>query len=258
MQNQGIVPTHQILDNQCSGRELCQEVDWNFQGSLHWSPEGLATSMPMQLWYQLLPQVEQQLLLLRQSQVNRGMSANAHVYQGQHDYNKHPCVPIGMESLVHVKPHKLHTYAQHHNKRYVIGTLFEHYHCQKIWMKDTHATQVSGAAWFKHKYLTNPSVIPEDRIVAAIGGPMKTLTTGGALQLRDDTADKLWKLQEILDPRKDKTDKRKVMAPTQQTPVTQPVTQQSSTGGKQQPQPSSSSKGGTEICQPSKGAQKDG
>jgi hypothetical protein len=90
------------------------------------------------------------------------MSTYAHVYQGQHDYNKHPFVPIGMELLVHVKPHMRRTYAQHCNKGYIIGTLFEQYQCQKVWMKDKHATQVSGVVWFKHKYLTNPSVTPED------------------------------------------------------------------------------------------------
>jgi hypothetical protein len=67
---------------------------------------GCAKTMPMHLWCQLLPQVEQQLLLLRQSRVNPGMLAYAHVYQVQHNYSKHPFVPIGMESLVHVKPHK--------------------------------------------------------------------------------------------------------------------------------------------------------
>jgi hypothetical protein len=34
------------------------------------------------------------------------MYAYAHVYQGQHDYNKPPFVPFEMESLVHVKLHK--------------------------------------------------------------------------------------------------------------------------------------------------------
>ena len=68
------------------------------------------------------------------------MSAYAHVYQGQHDYNKHPFVPIRMELLVHVKPHKQQTYAQHCDKGYVISTSFEHYRCQKVWMKDTHNT----------------------------------------------------------------------------------------------------------------------
>jgi hypothetical protein len=147
------------------------------------------------------------------------MSAYAHVYQGQHDYNKHPFVPIGMESLVHVKLHKQQTYAQHCNKGYIIGTSFKHYQCQKVWMKNTHATRVSGAVWFKHKYLTNPSIIPEDQIVAAIGRLAKTLTTGVPPQLHNNMVDKLCKLQETLESRMDVNDERKITAPMQQVPI---------------------------------------
>jgi hypothetical protein len=164
---------------------------------------GCAKTMPMHLWCQLLPQVEWQLLLLRQSQVNPSMLAYAHVYQGQHNYSKHPFVPIGIESLVHVKPHKRRTYAQHCKKDFVIGTLFEHYQCQKIRMKDTHDMRILGAVWFQHKYLTNPSVTPEDQIIAAIGGLAKTLRTNIPPQLHDNTVDKLQKLQDILQPKPD-------------------------------------------------------
>ena len=68
-------------------------------------------------------------------------------------------------------------------------------------MKDTHATRISGAVWFKHKYLTNPAVTPEDCIVAAIGGLVKTLKTKILPLLHNTTIDKLQKLQEILEPR---------------------------------------------------------
>ncbi len=34
-------------------------------------------------------------------------------------------------------------------------------------MVSTWATRVSGTAFFKHKYLTNPSVTPEDQIIVA-------------------------------------------------------------------------------------------
>jgi len=44
-------------------------------------------------------------------------------------------------------------------------------------MVDSHNRRTSGAVWFKHKYLTHPSVTPADRITAAIGGLAKTLTT---------------------------------------------------------------------------------
>ncbi len=120
------------------------------------------------------------------------MLAYAHVYHGQHNYSKHPFIPIGMESLVHLKPHKQRTHAQHCEIGFVIGTLFKHYRCQKIWMKDMHGTHISGAVWFKHKYLTNLSVAPEDRIIAAIGGLAKTLRTNTLPQLHEDTTvDKL-------------------------------------------------------------------
>ena len=128
------------------------------------------------------------------------MSAYAHLYQGQHDYNRHPFVPIGMEELVHEKPHKRRSFAQHCKKGYVLGTSFEHYRCQTVWMVDSHNRRTSGAIWFKHKYLTHPSVTPADRITAAIRGLVKTLTTEIPPQLRNDTLDKLKRLQDILKP----------------------------------------------------------
>ena len=67
-------------------------------------------------------------------------------------------------------------------------------------MVDLHSWQMLGAVWFKHKYLTHPSVTPVDRITAAIGGLAKTLTTGIPLQLRNGTLDKLKKLQHTLLP----------------------------------------------------------
>jgi hypothetical protein len=66
---------------------------------------GCAATMPIHLWCQLLPQIERQLLLLRQSRLHPNLSAYAHVYE-QHNYNKHPFIPIGMEAMVHDKPHK--------------------------------------------------------------------------------------------------------------------------------------------------------
>ena len=54
------------------------------------------------------------------------ISAYAHVY-GAHNYNAAPFVPIGMESLVHDKPHRRKTFSEHCSKGYVLGTSFEHY-----------------------------------------------------------------------------------------------------------------------------------
>jgi hypothetical protein len=56
-------------------------------------------------------------------------------------------------------------------------------------MKDMHGMRILGAVWFKHKYLTNPSVTPEDQTIAAISGLAKTLRTNIPPQLHDNTVD---------------------------------------------------------------------
>ncbi len=83
---------------------------------------GCAPTFPLHLWCQLLPQVERQLLLLQQSWLHPNLLAYPHVY-GHHDYNRHLFIPIGIEALVHDKPHKCHTYAKHCKKAFVLGNL---------------------------------------------------------------------------------------------------------------------------------------
>jgi hypothetical protein len=70
-----------------------------------------------------------------------------------------------MEALAHDKPHKRCTYAEHCRKAFVLGTSTEHYRCWKFWSTATQATRILYAAFFKHKYLTNLSVTPEDLII---------------------------------------------------------------------------------------------
>jgi hypothetical protein len=121
---------------------------------------GCSPTMPMHLWCQLLPQIKRQLLLLCQSKSNPNILAYAHVY-GHHDYNCHPFVPIGIKALVNDRPHKHHLFAQHCRIVFVLSTSTKHYRCWKFWLVTPRATRISGAAFFKHKYLTNPVVTPE-------------------------------------------------------------------------------------------------
>ncbi len=114
---------------------------------------GCAPSMPIHLWCQLLPQVKQQLLLLRQSCAHPNLSAYAHVNEHQ-DYNRHLFVPIGMEALVHNKPHKRHTYVEHCTKAFVLGTSTEHYQCWKFWTQ--HAPRASLGQIFQAQILNQP------------------------------------------------------------------------------------------------------
>ena len=57
---------------------------------------GTATTFPLHLWCQIIPQSERQLLLLCQRKCNPKVNAYTHLY-AQHDYNTQLFVPISME-----------------------------------------------------------------------------------------------------------------------------------------------------------------
>jgi hypothetical protein len=125
MRHCGLIPKHQILDNQASAEykaaveasgmtyelvppkehqcNMAEKAIQTFKDHFVGVFSSCAPSMPIHLWCQLLPQVEWQLLLLQQSRVHPNLLAYAHVYK-HHDYNWHPFIPIGMKALVHKKP----------------------------------------------------------------------------------------------------------------------------------------------------------
>ena len=100
--------------------------------------------------------------------MNPNISAYSHVYR-PNNYNAETFVPIGMETLVYDKLKRRVTFAEHCRKCFVLGTAFEHYCSWIICMKDTKATRISATVFQKHKYITNPEITPEDRVIAAAG-----------------------------------------------------------------------------------------
>ncbi|KAL7475165.1 hypothetical protein ACHAW6_005726, partial [Cyclotella cf. meneghiniana] len=150
----GIHPTRQVLDNEISAaykmaitnsgmsyqlvppddhrRNIAEKAIQTWKDHFIAVISGTDTKFPLHLWCQLLPQIERQLCLLRQSNAYPHISSHTHLY-GHHDYNTNPFVPLGMEALVHDKPHRRKSFAQHCTKGYVIGTSYEHYRCWKVW-----------------------------------------------------------------------------------------------------------------------------
>ena len=148
------------------------------------------------MWCQTIPQVERQLLLLRQSDVNPKISAYAHVY-GPHNYDATPFVPIGMESLVHDKPRRRKTFAEHCRKGYVLGTSFEHYRCWSMWMKASRATRISATVFHKHKYISNPTVTAADAVIAAASNLAAVLKGKLPQHLKESSLNELTRLSTI-------------------------------------------------------------
>ena len=188
MKTCGITPERQVLDNEASAeykgairdsgmtfqlvppedhrRNAAEKAIQTWKDHFIAALSGTAKDFPLHLWCQTIPQLERQLCLLRQTNINPKISTYAYLY-GPHNYNAEPFVPIGMQALVHDKPQKRRSFAQHCSKGWVLETSPEHYRCWKVWTKNTRTTRISGTMFFKHKYITNPTVTPADTITAA-------------------------------------------------------------------------------------------
>ena len=63
------------------------------------------------------------------------------------------------------------------------------------------ATRISGKVFYKHKYLTNPGVPPEDRVIAAMGKLYQELGGKKTNHLSETKLDQLTSLGEIIKKR---------------------------------------------------------
>ncbi len=149
---------------------------------------------PLSLWCTLLEQTELTVNLLRQSNIMPKISVFAHVH-GHHDYMKKPFMPIGRAVQVHVKPKNRWTWDTHTKAGFNLGTSMEHHQCFQIYVTNTRATRVSDTVFFKHQYITNPTVSTESLVVAA--AQQLTSTLKGNILTGNETAEALKKVGEL-------------------------------------------------------------
>ncbi len=48
-----------------------------------------------------------------------------------------------------------------------LGTSMQHHRCFWVYITKTRATKISDTVFFKHQFITNPTVSPESHVVAA-------------------------------------------------------------------------------------------
>ena len=128
---------------------------------------GVADGFPQSLWDRLLPQTEITLNLLRQSNATPTVSSYAHL-NGLFDYNKMPLAPMGCEVQVHKKSHSRGSWAYHSVEGWYLETSPEHYQTHSCYIKPTQRERLSDTVHFKHKNITNPSLLHADKIMKAI------------------------------------------------------------------------------------------
>ena len=122
----------------------------------------------MSLWDRLVPQAVMTLNLLRQSRKNPSISAYQHV-NGNFDYNKLPLAPLGCAVEMHESTNRRKSWDPHSLSGWYLGTSTEHYRCHKIFCKKTRSERISDTVFFQHRYITQPTVTPEDQVIKAIG-----------------------------------------------------------------------------------------
>ena len=183
----GIKPKHQMLDNEISNewKDALKEEQMTYElappgghakrveKAIQIAKDhfisilcGTSKSFPMHLWDRLLPQAEKTVNMLRPARVAPNVSADAYL-NGQHDFNAHPLAPLGMETEIHLKPEVRETWEEHSASGWNVGTSFEHCRCYIVWINKTLGTRKGNTVFFKHKYLTMPTITPGDALLKA-------------------------------------------------------------------------------------------
>jgi hypothetical protein len=121
----------------------------------------------MRLWDILVPQTILTLNLLRQSNAVPSVSAYQYV-RGTFDYNKTPLGPMGSAVQMHESRDNRGTWAERLIGGWYLGTSLKHYRCHIIHVKKTKSERISDTVFFKHKYITQPTLTPVDTVVKAI------------------------------------------------------------------------------------------
>eukprot|EP00804_Cyclotella_cryptica_P002928 CCRYP_013287-RA/>CCRYP_013287-RA protein AED:0.38 eAED:0.38 QI:0/0/0/1/1/1/2/0/632 len=190
LQQAGVTPRKHVLDNEVSSavkdlirdtykmtlelvppgfhRRNAAEVGiCNFK--LHFLSilAGVADDFPLNLWDKLLPQAKITLNLLHQSNATPTDSAYAHL-NGPFDYNKMLLAPMGCNAQVHEKTDSTGTCAFHSVDGWYLNTSSAHYRTHRCHIKSTNSERLSETVHFHHKHITNPSLTPTDKLMAAI------------------------------------------------------------------------------------------
>jgi hypothetical protein len=147
-------------------RNAAERAIQTFKGHFISVLSGVPNSFPINQWDELLPQTVLTLNLLRQSNVAPNISAWAY-HNGSFDYNRMPIAPMGCEVQFHIKPMRRKSFGEHSEDGFYLRTSEEHYRTHVIFVKKTRAKRLADTVFFKHHYITQPTVTPADAILNA-------------------------------------------------------------------------------------------
>jgi hypothetical protein len=179
------------------GNHQCNEAEraiQTFKAHLISILAGIDDKFPLSLWCHLLEPTELTLNLLCQLKVASKISAYAHVH-APHDYIKKPFAPLGCAIQARVKPEDCRTWDTQSDTGFSLGTSMEHHRCFRLYITRTRATRISDTVFFKHQYITNPTISPESHVIAA--AQQLTIALQGNIPTGNKTTEALQKVSKL-------------------------------------------------------------
>jgi hypothetical protein len=158
--------TYQLIPSHDHRRNRAKKAIQNFKDHLVAILCGADKEFPLNLWDLLLPQAENMLNMLHPSWMTPTVSAYTCLW-GQHDYNSNAFAPLGCKVEAHLVPGIRETWAPHMTSGFYVGNSWEHYCCHEVFISDTHHTRICSTVFFKHKYLTVPTLTPSNALIRA-------------------------------------------------------------------------------------------
>ena len=158
--------TVELVPPGCHQRNAAEVAIRNFKAHFLSILAGTAEDFPLQLWDKLLPQTILTLNLLWQSNVAPNISAYAY-HHGSFNYNRMPLAPMGCAVQFHIKPSRRKTFGEHSSDGWYLKTSPEHYQAHLVFVKATRTKRITDTVFFKHKFITQPTVTKADAIFNA-------------------------------------------------------------------------------------------
>ncbi|KAL7488152.1 LOW QUALITY PROTEIN: hypothetical protein ACHAW6_014020 [Cyclotella cf. meneghiniana] len=135
-----------------------QDIQSHFKSVL----AGVSDDFPFHQWDELIPQTTLTLNLRWQLNVAPNVSAYAY-HHGNFDHNRMPIAPMG--TISH-QPESTQDMGRAFNAWY-LQTSPEHIRSHIVFVKASQWTRITDNVFFKHKYITQPTITLVDAIVKA-------------------------------------------------------------------------------------------
>jgi hypothetical protein len=123
-------------------------------------------SCPIQLWSEMIPQMQDTLNMLRTSRNNNKLTAYEKI-KGAFDWNRVPMAPLGNKCVVYVTLDIRNTYAPHCDKAYTVERAPNHHQLLKCYVPTTMGYRISGTYHPDPSYWMFPAVSEQNMTVSA-------------------------------------------------------------------------------------------